>query len=380
MPPPVEISIPTTSISPQTSDSKAFTLYNITLRLPLRTFVLQKRYSEFATLHTTLTALTGIPPPAPLPAKSWFRSTISSTELTETRRDGLERYLRAIAESPDRSWRDTPAWRIFLNLPNSTAGSAASASGIHPAIGLHGVNSAASAADPQTWLDLHREAKRALHDARLQLARRDAAADGGAGHASSVATEAGAAAKRELVKAGSLLAALSDGLKGLQESGKMGEGELRRRRDLVAAARVEKEGLEKLSASLASGSGSGFGGTGALGERNGNMPSAGDRAALLGGAGSRRPGRVLGAPLPETERTQELDNDGVVRLQAQLMDEQDRDVNDLAAIVRRQKEMGLRIRQEVDEQDELLKRLDTDVDRVAAKTKIARDRTRKLGG
>src|SRR3569833_2803467 len=166
MPPPAEISIPTTSIVPTTSESKPYTLYNITLRLPLRPFVVQTRNSDFAALHTTLTSLIGAAPPAPLPAKSWFKSTVSSPELTEARRAGLERYLRAIAESPDRRWRDTSAWRAFLNLPSSS-GSTASSAGVEgrvPAIHLAGA-AAAAASDPATWLDLHKEMKEALHDA-----------------------------------------------------------------------------------------------------------------------------------------------------------------------------------------------------------------------
>ncbi|KLU85678.1 V-SNARE [Magnaporthiopsis poae ATCC 64411] len=88
MPPPVEISIPSTSTLYQ--DSKPYTSYNITLRLPLRSFVVQKRYSEFEQLHRTLISLVGSPPPATLPSKSWFRSTVSSPELTERRRAELE--------------------------------------------------------------------------------------------------------------------------------------------------------------------------------------------------------------------------------------------------------------------------------------------------
>jgi len=372
MPPPVEISIPTTSLS-STSDSKPYTLYNITLRLPLSSFVVQKRYSDFAALHTTLTSLAGSPPPAPLPAKSWLRSTVSSPELTEQRRAGLERYLRAVAESPDRSWRDTPAWRAFLNLPASTAGSAASASGVRPAAlgGLRDAN-AAAAADPGTWLDLHREMKRALHDARLYLARRDAAAEGGAGRSSAAAAEAGAAAKRELVKAGSLLAALAEGLKTLGEVGRLGEGELRRRRDLIASSRVERDGLDKLSASLAIGGGGGGAG------RSGTPSTSADKAALVG-SGPRAGGRVLGGgALPETRETRELDNDGVLQLQQQRMRDQDEDLNMLERILLRQREMGLQIKDEVDAQTQMLTRIDEDVDRVGSKTKVAKDRLKRL--
>lgn len=382
MAPPVEISIPTTSVN-SPPDSKPFTQYNITLRLPLRSFVVQKRYSEFATLHDELVRTAGAAPPQPLPTKHWFKSTLSSPELTEDRRRALETYLRAIAESPDRRWRDTQAWRQFLNLPSTGGGSAASSSGIGvegrvPAINLHGAN-AAAANDPTTWTDLHREMKGHLHEARLQLARRDAANDPGAGsgpaskQGSTAAVEAGASAKRALVRAGSLLTALEGGLRAMGEAKRLGEGELRRRRDLLAAARAERDGLEKLSSSLAS----------ARGAREGT-PSSGDKATLLSGAGesssrARMGGRVLGAPLPETERTRELDNVGVVQLQRQQMQEQDQDVEELAKIIRRQREMGLAIKGEVEVQNEMLDQMDKDADRLEAKMKVANSKARKLG-
>jgi regulator of vacuolar morphogenesis len=242
MAPPPEIAIPSTSVSDEGS-KKPYTLYNITLRLPLRSFVVQKRYSDFDELNKTLTQQVGAPPPEPLPAKHWLKSTVNSVELTRDRQVGLEKYLRAIAESPDRRWRDTSAWRAFLNLPSSsTTNSAVSAGGM--------VKSAvAGAADPGTWLDIHRDLKQNLHEARQCLSRRDAAVDNGN---STAAAEAGAAAKRVLVRSGTLIATLADGLRKIQESGRLGEGELRRRRDLVSQARMEREGLDKLSNSMPS--------------------------------------------------------------------------------------------------------------------------------
>ncbi|KAM0334560.1 hypothetical protein ACHAQA_001590 [Verticillium albo-atrum] len=372
MAPPAEISIPSTILS--TGASKPFTLYNITLRLPLRSFVVQKRYSDFATLHANITTQVGTPPPAPLPQKSWFKSTVSSPELTENRRRGLEHYLRTIAESPDRRWRDTPAWRAFLNLPSggSAAGSAVSAGGLSRL--QAGGGGAHGTADPSTWLDTHREMKGCLHEARLALARRDGAAEAGNGTG---AAEAGAAAKRALVKAGTMGFSLTEGLKAMQEGGRLGDGELRRRRDLLSSAKVEREGLDRLSNSFASAQ-VGNQGQGA-GGREGIAP-AGDKAALLGAAASRaRPGgRVLGAPLPETERTRELDNEGVVQLQKQMMGEQDQQVEMLGAIVRRQKEMGLQINEEIEATTEMLDRMNDDVDRVGGKVRVAKNRIKKL--
>lgn len=360
MAPPAEISIPSTILSK--SEGKPFTLYNITLRLPLRSFVVQKRYSDFATLNTTLTTQVGAAPPAPLPGKSWLKSTINSPDLTESRRVGLETYLRAIAESPDRRWRDTAAWRAFLNLPSSSAAnSAASAAGM---IGNTGVG----AADPATWLDIHREMKACLHEARLALARRDGAVNS---NNTTGAAEASAAAKRSLVKGGMLVAGLTEGLRAMQEAGRLGDGELRRRRDLLSAARVERDGLEKLSNSMVA-QGNGRAGIKAF-------SPTGDKAALFSNTSAPRAGgRVLGAPRPETERTRELDNEGVLLLQRQQMNEQDQAVEQLGAIIRRQREMGMMIRKEVDEQSEMLDHMNEDADRVQKKIGVAKNRIKKM--
>jgi regulator of vacuolar morphogenesis len=369
MAPPVEISIPSTSLS---GDSKPFTLYNITLRLPLRTFVVQKRYSDFVTLDSSLRTLTNSKPPSPLPGKSWFKSTASSPELTESRRIDLEKYLRTLAESPDRTFRETSVWRAFLNLPSSNAGSSsgstrADAHAAMTAVGGQG------ASDPQVWLDVLREMKGMLHDARMQLGKRDAATTSQGQH------EASAGAKRSLVKAGTLMQSLEEGLKAMSGeprsgsgwggSSGLGEGELRRRRDLLASARADKESLDKIQVSL---------GAKGPGGNSGAVATRQDKEALFGPGVSRPSGRVLGAPVPETDKTRELDNEQVVQLQRQMMQDQDLDVEELAKIVRRQREMGMAIHGELEIQNEMLKRVDEDVDRVGAKIGIAKKRIGKI--
>ncbi|KAI1339371.1 Phox-like protein [Xylariaceae sp. FL0016] len=364
MAPPAEITIPTTSLHTPSDNSKPYTLYNITLRLPLRTFVVQKRYSDFATLHQSLTSLVGAAPPAPLPAKSWFKSTISSPELTEDRRRGLEAYLRAIAESPDRRWRDTPNWRTFLNLPSMNSGGNSAASVRAGGFGIPNKDAAnaAAAQDPGTWLDLHGEMKRDFQEARRCLARRDAATD------NSAALEAGSAAKKALVKAAGLLSCLRDGLQAMEDAKRLGEGEIRRRKDLLGAARVDREDLERLSSTISA--------SARMSQRA--MPTKNDKAALIGNGHKARGGRVLGAPLPETERTREVDNQGVVQLQRQMMDEQDQDVESLGKIIRRQREMAEAINREVEEQTEMLDHVNQQADIVGGKIRVAKDRTKKI--
>lgn len=367
MAPALEISIPTTTTS---TTSPPHTIYNITLRLPLRSFAISKRYSDFTTFHTNLTSQTNSAPPDPLPAKSWFSNTVSNTELRESRRQGLESYLRAINEASDPRWRNSPAWRAFLNLPslgtNNTKNNdsvTASSARLHAAATGPGGTGGEPITDPTLWLDCYRDLKSHLHDARLHLTRRDQETTPQRQHESS------ARAKSSLVRAGSLISALEDGLKRIAESStngngsgrhsfasssSLGEGEVRRRKDLLINARKEKDGLEDLLNAMA-----------AKSRVDNAVASIKDKEALVGSASAagRKParsGRVLGK---ETERTRELDNQGVLQLQRDIMQDQDMSVGELMKIVQRQKELGIQINEELEVQNEMLRLVDEDATR-----------------
>jgi regulator of vacuolar morphogenesis len=169
---------------------------------------------------------------------------------------------------------------------------------------------------------------------------------------------------------------LEEGLKVMTEGDKRGEnkvgaGELRRRKDLLGSAKVEREGLEKLAVSLAIKNQGG-------GNSGGAVATQSDKSNLFGPGVSRPSGRVLGAPVPETERTRALDNEGVLQLQQQMMADQDLDVEELAKIVKRQKEMGLQIHSELELQNEMLARVDEDAVRVQKKIEVAKKRVGKI--
>ncbi|KAB8232910.1 hypothetical protein ETB97_005601 [Aspergillus alliaceus] len=381
MAPNLEITIPTTSLSPT---SPPYTVYNLTLRLPLRSFTIAKRYSDFATFHKTLLSQTNANPPAPLPSKTWFSNTVSNATLRENRRQALESYLQAINDADDPRWRNSPAWRAFLNLP-SAANSSHTSTRLHAAITDPGsAGSSNPIADPTLWLDVYRDMKSHLHDARLHLTRRDQETTPQRQHESS------ARAKSSLVRAGGLIVALEEGLKVLGEernraqspadgsgsgsarrwtaggSGSLGDGEVRRRKDLLINARKEKDGLEDLLNALA-----------AKSRVDNTVASVQDKEALVGST-SRKParsGRVLGK---ETERTRELDNQGVLQLQRQTMDDQDQSVEELLKIIRRQKELGIAINEEVEIQNALLSMANEDAERVHRKIEIGKKRIGKI--
>ena len=61
-----------------------------------------------------------------------------------------------------------------------------------------------------------------------------------------------------------------------------------------------------------------------------------------------------------------------------MMTEQDQDVDVLAAAVRRQRELGIQIQEELEVQKDLLGLLDEDVGRVGGKMDVARKRVGKI--
>ncbi len=161
-----------------------------------------------------------------------------------------------------------------------------------------------------------------------------------------------------------MITALEQGLKdgAGSGSGKLGEGELRRRRDLVASARKDKEGLESLLNAMA-----------AKSKLDHTVATVQQKQALMGS--QPKQGRVLGK---ETARTRELDNQGVLQLQKQMMQDQDLDVEELRKVVVRQKELGIAINNELEVQNEMLKMVDEDVTRVQGKMEIAKKRIGKI--
>ena len=359
-----EVAIPTTSIVSNTS--KPYTLYNISVRSPLRSLMVQKRFSEFVALNSAITSQTSSSPPVPLPSKSWFGSTVSSPALTESRRAALENYLMTINGHEDSRWRDSQAFRAFLQLPPASSSSKSSTAA--SSVRNHATN---RITDPVIWLDTYRQVKSTLRDARQALTKRDQATTPQVQH------EASTSAKKALVRSGTLIATLSASLDDLSRS--LGEGEVLRRKNLVENARREKEGLDSLLSAMVQKTAL----DASLEEKKQTPTSNGSSSVPLSFEPSAHQalprhtggGRILGK---ETDRTRTLGNQGVLQLQQQMMQEQDEDVNALASAVRRQKELGEQINRALIEDTEALKLLDEDVDRVQGKMDIAKKRIGKI--
>ncbi|KAF2032422.1 hypothetical protein EK21DRAFT_61119 [Setomelanomma holmii] len=372
---PLKISIP--SAHEKTPEhGKAYTEYTIKIEhaFPRAASSVSKRYSDFSALDSALRSQAGSAPPVALPAKSWgiggllgLGSGTATPEAIEKRRAGLEAYLRGIETAEDGRWRIAKAYRDFLELDDKEGKRPANFPGSQ--FGKDRVR------DSSDWLDKHADLKGSLQDARRWLTTREQATNATSQH------EAAANAKKSLVRAGTLIASLEEGLGRLSGSSadswsgeKLGEGEVRRRRDMISSLRKEKDGLENVLNSMAVKAAMSSSTTSSA------AVSESQKASLLNTSSSSKPSsrRVLGGAPVETERTRELDNEGVLQLQQQIIQEQDEDLVDLTTVVRRMREMGVAINTEIVEQNALLGLFEEDVERVDGKIKIAKKRIAKI--
>ena len=218
-------------------------------------------------------------------------------------------------------------------------------------------------------MEVHKQAKILLQDARQHLSRRSTAPTIKDQHSAS------AAAKRCLVLAGTKVTTLQNGLNSSEYGkGSLGEGEMRRRRDLILELNTEILGLERLSQAIAT-------------QRTTlSVPNASDNPSnpLLANQHHQKQQtyvstrRVFGAPPPETERTKGLENSELLQLQTTIMKEQDDQMDEFLKQVRRTRGLAEQIHEELDSQIELLGGLGEDVDHIQGKIKRASKRADKL--
>lgn len=354
---------------------KTYVVYKITVTGGVRSWNIWHRYSEFASLHNDLLLHTGSEPPAALPSKRRLSllttmGVSSDDSIVEERRTGLETYLRSILSAKESKWRDHFVFKEFLGIPVGKSDPGATSA-----------NESLGQFTSSAWLDEYSDLQTLMRDIRSDINKRDSLSTPSSPDIAG-SHNANVQAKKKLAAVLARLEPLTKGLQDLALAG-MREGEVQRRGDMVARLQDECNLLGKMvvaarqpGASLraASGVGSGSGGT---------MASNADRAALLGGAakGSSRPvTRVFGqkAPPQETDQTRPLDDVGLVQLQQVQMDQQDQQLTQLSALLQRQKHLGLAISAEIEQQNEMLDQLASDMDGTAAKMGAANKQIRRL--
>ncbi|KAG8751981.1 hypothetical protein FRC14_007473 [Serendipita sp. 396] len=344
---------------------KPHTVYEISIKTPMRSWQMWRRYSEFVNLHEELIKTCTAPPPAELPGKHiWsFTSSFHNEGLIQERKDGLEKYLRSIVASKDAQWRENPAFRQFLAVPATKYQETQAAKAT--------MNT--SVFSTASWIEEHSELQMLVRNVRASLNKRDSLWDSGDTRDSNAAN---IQAKRQLADLVDRVGNLAQGLKSLSEAG-LSSGELQRRTDMVTRLQDDCEQLNQILAIARNPN-----------RRSNAPPTSADsmagpsnqRSSLLGGA-SRPVARVFGAPQPvpeETAETRPLDDRGLVQLQHHKMKEQDSQLDNLSAILQRQMHIGQAISTEIDEQNEILDQMSEDVDRVTGKIKKANNTMSKL--
>ncbi|KAJ3288719.1 hypothetical protein HK104_008013 [Borealophlyctis nickersoniae] len=371
--------------------------YQLSLQGPVRSWTVWRRYSDFDALHKQLVALNPqFTPPATLPPKStfpFFSSTSNDPAKIEERRRGLEKYVQAILYDQDARWRRTKEWMDFIGLPdvdrrgvfaNGRGGGDGPIFGSSPFgygsgmpdMGIGGLSG--SNFTPESWMEEYRSLQSLCRDIRSHLTARDRQASIGDVAASQNSAMLG---KKALSALNSRLQVLNDALKReeIQVNGigappgkhSMGapsitSGELRRRSDLLT--NLHQDSLT-LSTLLSSNSSSHLSGSGV-------PSSAADRSALFSqatssGSAAPRTTRRFGTHPQETQQTLGLQTADLVTLQREQMQDQDRTLEALATVVRRQQQIGVAIGNELDAHNALLAEVDEGVDRVHRNMKSA---------
>ncbi|KAG8943653.1 hypothetical protein FRC04_002612 [Tulasnella sp. 424] len=352
-------------------EPKPHTVYRIEIQGPVRSWQVWRRYSEFDDLNTELSKSVGSYPPTALPPKHTFslRRKFNEEAIIKEREEGLEKYLRAILSNKDGRWRECVAFKTFLGLPATSSMGAAT-------------NDPSSSAGPQqftvsSWLDEHTALQSLVRDIKADINKRNALSDAGE---VSQSHQTNVQAKKKLATLLTRIGGLAKGLDDMQKTG-MSDGEVQRRGDMIARLQDECEKLGKMVIAARQ---RGAYSSGSPAERN--PASAADRAALLGASAAAAKvsnggtiTRKFGAAALETEQTRPLDDAGLVQLQTTEMDTQDSQLSQLSAILQRQKQIGLAIGSEIQEQNEMLDRLTDDVDRVGGKLAGAKKQLNRLG-
>jgi regulator of vacuolar morphogenesis len=355
---------------------KEFTVYNIFITTPSSTHERSHRYSDFKRLYDQLAASIGSNPPGTFPAKrysGWAGSVTSmmglgSRDLTEEekveRRSGLERWIRGLLSNRDPRWSEARVFTDFL-APVITSSPGSSSN-----------KEKRREFTPSTWLSTYQQLVLLSRTLKTTFGQRDVLMIKGDALGHGVNAEA----KKGLVELVVQLEELTNGLKELAKAG-MTEGELQRRRQMLGTIQDEVDTLGKAANSIPRATATSASTSNNRDDSPG--PPSSSRNALFASSIAKPTSRILGfgaSPTPgETAQTRPLDNQGLLQLQQTYVDQQDSKLDSLTTVLRRQRDLGMMIGRELEEQSELLDGIDRDVDRVQGKLKGAQKQARRLG-
>ena len=433
-----------------------YTLYTVQVSGSVRSWSLEKRFSDFDDFHHALSEAFPSPPnppvPANLPPKKFF-SRLSESVIQE-RRSKLEEYLNVLLQCPDPRWRRSTICREFLAVPSSQVRRVRSAGdNLNPkgSETLHEQRRRSSYVDngelldPETWVEECRDLQSTMTSIRQLVVRRENMITSMGGSSSgqvSQTLELQNTAKKMISDASRRISVLqkslqtwdthpaggSPGSRSLRSAmsfdlpsarttglwplfGKPPEShlptgyaestqgdfpeedihqgpvlssrEISRRQDLVdQLCRDHHHLLKEVNK----------GATELLRDRQNPADQGGGRRRIFGDflrSTSSTPSmpstspshRFFGTPdEPDpTVKQRSMDTTSVLKLQESMLSHQDNHLEEITAVLRRQKMIGTAIGEELDVQNRLLDSIDDQVDKVGRNLKSAEHKIGKLG-
>ncbi|WWC85762.1 uncharacterized protein L201_000628 [Kwoniella dendrophila CBS 6074] len=376
---------------------KSHVVYVIQISTPIRTWTVKRRYSDFLSLDSELKSSVGKSPPGNLPSKHWsLIKGVGDEKLIRERRIVLEQYLVLILTSKDPSFRQSYGFKDFLSVPSNNPNPSSSSTSHNRTSSSNDIQRELIFTS-QSWLIEFESIKNQLRLARSSLLKRDTLAKMGDSSGSrSSSIESKKILKEISFRIDQLENALENNLSKI-----LGQGEKKRRQELIDQLKIEKQTLTKMSeigirtnfsanAESTSSSITNSGFSKLSSSENGSLFSSnsnnGSLNSIPGGYSQHQQpnvGRVFGAksPIPpqETSETRPLEDRGLLQLQSIKMNDQDEQLKGLSKLLQKQKKMGQEINQEINEQNELLDEIESGVDKTGRKLGKAKRELNKLG-
>lgn len=328
----------------ETSITNGTTYYHIHIKIPLRSLTVIRRYSEFVDLVKSISNYLGIDIkdfPYSLPPKSSF-FTKNSASTIEERKSGLEEFMNLLVN--DREIQNTPLLHEFLQLPAKfkfTANLLQSKSDNITDLVITDINDI----DSLKWLEYLRLFRSHVNQLIEKFNENN---DITTKH--EIRNKIINTVKPNLIK-------LKAKLEQIYKSNGFDELEYQRRLLLVKELEHEMDAITQVTSLKPT------------------MPGSFEKPESKLNGNSRR---VLGYNPVETETTMPLNNQELLQQQIQVHKSQDQELEELRKIIARQKQIGLTINQEVEEQNELLESLNDQVDITTNKLRSARNKARNV--
>lgn len=327
------------NISDTTPVKNSYTLYRIELRIirgngQEQRFTVSRRFSEFVSLKKQLEQEFNAELPYELPPRHygfWNKSSHScDPQVIQERKSKLSTFLLDLLnDSFDTRWKKSPFLCHFLQLPGNW-----DTQDVLPSHTRQSVThtSDEDACDVQRWLEIMRDCKSQLEEA----------------------TRSGASSKLPL-QIRFKTQSLEKGLRKIQESQLIGEGEIQRRWNLLTTL---KDDLNNIS-------------------RGPHIATSADNQEAmrdeLFSSAYKQPHRPAAGrrKIGETEDSIDLNNQELLQLHKDTMKDQDVELEQLRQIIQRQKNISLEMNQELATQNELLDMFDDDVNSTSNKLRMA---------